>query len=414
MLFSLQPHSALRESLYRRYFLASCLGALASWISRFSLGWMAWDLTHSVFWVGVASAGMLLPTILLSPIFGVFSDRLNPRNGLLVTTLGQGGVVGLVALAMAFGLFSLPILLLASVLIGAVIAAHHPIRLAFIPRLVGREALPSAIGLSATMFNTSRILGPALSGALIANASVVVTLVVATVLYVASASALMRVKLLYRPHTGARKSILAELIEGIRVSAGHQAIRLILLLTIFNGLLGRTLLELLPAISGKLLGGSVSELAWLTASAGAGSIIGGLLIARLRDNEALLFRIAVTGLALAAVSLVPLYMVGKLWLLALLVALISLVTTVTGISSQALAQLTVADELRGRVMSLWTVCSMGSPAIGTFVVGALAEQLGFATTLNGLAALALLALVLVWLPVRRQIRGTGAVNPPVL
>ncbi|WP_345427692.1 MFS transporter [Halioxenophilus aromaticivorans] len=411
MLFSVQSHSALREPLYRRYFLASCLGTLASWMVRFSLGWLAWDLTHTVFWVGVASAGMLLPTFLLSPIFGVLSDRFNPRNGLLVTTLSQGVVAGLVALAMALGMFSLPVLLVASVLVGAVSAAHHPIRLAFIPRIVGRQALPSAIGLSATMFNTSRVLGPALSGALIANASVVFTLLFATGAYLASTIALTRVKLDYQPSTVQHKSILAELLEGIRTSAGRPVIRLILLLTVFNGLLGRTLLELLPALSGKLLGGSASELAWLTAAAGVGSIIGGLIIARLRDNHGLLFRIVIAGLAVAAVSLVPLYMAAQLWLLALLVGVVSLVTTVTGISSQALAQLTVADDMRGRVMSLWTVCSMGSPAIGTFGVGAVADHVGFATTLNAMAALALVALFWVWLPVRRQIRRAQAVNP---
>ena len=413
-MFTLQPHSALREPLYRRYFLASCLGTLASWMARFSLGWLAWDLTHSAFWVGVASAGMLLPVFLLSPIFGVLSDRFNPRNGLLVTTLSQALVAGLVALAMAMGIFSLPVLLVASVLIGAVSSAHHPIRLAFIPRLVGREALPSAIGFSATLFNTSRILGPAISGVLIAKASVVVTLVVATLLYVASALALARVKLIFTPTNDRSTSFLSELAEGVRVSASHPAIRLILLLTVFNGLLGRTLLELLPALSGKLLAGSAGDLAWLTAAAGAGSIVGGLLIARLRDNDALLFRIVVAGLAMATACLIPLYLMTELWLFALLVALISLVTTTTGISSQALAQLKVADDMRGRVMSFWTVCSLGSPAIGTLVVGALAEQVGFATTLNWVVGLALIALVMAWLSVSRRLTAeqNAAAAPP--
>lgn len=403
-MLSLQPHSALREPLYRFYFMASCLGTLASWMVRFSLGWLAWEMTHSVFWVGVTSAGMLLPTFLLSPLFGVLSDRLCPRNGLLVTISSQALVAGLLALAIYLDFLSLVVLIVASVLIGAVSAAHHPLRLAFIPRLVPRQALPSAIGYSATLFNSSRIMGPAFSGVLIAQYSVVLTLLIALALYLGSAGVLTQVTLAKVPANTNRKSILADLLEGIQESARQPAIRLILLLTLFNGLMGRTILELLPALSGKLLAGSVTDLAWLTAAAGVGSIVAGLLVARLRDNDALLLRMVTISLAVSGVSMAILVWATSAWLLALMIALISFLTTVAGISSQALAQLNVADDMRGRVMSLWTVSSMGSPAIGTFVVGVLAELFGFPITLNAMAILALLAIAVIWSPVRQQIR----------
>lgn len=410
---TIQPHSALREPLYRRYFVATCQSTLASWMVRFSLGWLAWDFTESAFWVGVTSAAMLLPTFVLSPIFGVLSDRISPRNGLLFTLTSQALIAGLVALSMGLGGFSLPVLLVAGTAIGAISAAHHPLRLAFIPRLVEREKLPSAIGLSATVFNLSRILGPAFCGVLIAHFSTAVVLVLATFFYVGAALALTRVKLKPLPPKANQASVLAELIEGFAAGINDRTIRLILTLTLINGLVGRTVLELLPAISGKLLAGTAAHLAWLTSAAGLGSIIGGLLVARLRDNDALLLKLVIMSLAAAGAALLLLPVSDQIWVLAAIIGFISLVTTVSGISSQALAQLTVEDHLRGRVMSFWTVLSMGGPAIGSFLVGASAEKIGFPVTLTGVSCLALLVIALLWQPVQRVLAASRALVKPV-
>ena len=80
------PHrSAFRSPQYRRYFPAGVFSTLGSWTLRFLLGWSAWDLTESATWVGVVAGLMLAPALLLSPLFGIVADRINPRNGLLVT-----------------------------------------------------------------------------------------------------------------------------------------------------------------------------------------------------------------------------------------------------------------------------------------------------------------------------------------
>ena len=85
----LSHRSAWGELQYRRFFPASCFATLGSWLIRFLFGWSAWELTHSAFWVGMVAGAMLLPTFLFSPLFGIVSDRINPRNGLVVTVLGR-------------------------------------------------------------------------------------------------------------------------------------------------------------------------------------------------------------------------------------------------------------------------------------------------------------------------------------
>lgn len=404
----LRPHSrsALTEPLFRRYFAAAWQATLGTWINRFLLGWLAWELTESALWVGITGACMLFPAIVLSPLFGVLSDRINPRNGMLVTLLAQSVVAGVAAGAIFADLFSLVWLVGLALAIGGISAAHHPLRLALIPRLVSRQFLPSAIGLSAIVFNISRIIGPALAGPMIAYTSAGVPFVLAAALFFGAFWMLLRVRVEEKAGEGAGTSVLEELMDGFRFAAGHIPIRLILVFTLINGLLGRTVIELLPAISGKLLDGDATLLAVLTAAAGVGSILGGLLLTRQSDDEAAMARRVLLCLASAGLILLPVNWFTSVWLLAPVVAWLSLATTMAGIGSQALAQLVVRDDFRGRVMSLWTMLSMGAPALGGFVMGALADSIGFVPTLVGFAGLVLVSIAGLWKQLPR-IAGTA-------
>lgn len=382
--------SALAQPAYQRYFIASCLSTLGTWISRFLLGWSAWELTHAALWVGITSALMLLPTFVLSPVFGVVSDRVNPRNGMLATLSGLAVLAALAALATAAGWFSLPWLLGLAIAMGAISAAHHPLRLALIPRLVTRDALPSAIGISAIVFNTSRILGPAAAGWLLARTDSVAAFSVSALLSGGAGLALLRVRGIGAGPRNEAGSMAAELRAGLRFAGGHPLIRLALLCTLVNGLLGRTVIELLPAICGKLLDGKATSLAVLTAAAGAGSILGGLLLTRYRSDETALSQMVLYSLFGAALVLMASPLAGELWSLAAGAMSLAMVTTMSGTGTQAMAQLAVPDDYRGRVLSLWTVFSMGAPAVGSFAMGALADLLGFIPVLVGFAVSALL------------------------
>jgi MFS family permease len=381
--------SAFAEPLFRRYFPSSCFSTLGGWMIRFLFGWSAWELTHSAFWVGVVAGAMLFPTFLLSPIFGIVSDRINPRNGLLFTVSLHGVVAGVAGAVYLLGRFDLPWLVVLAAALGAVTAAHTPIRLALIPRLVSREALPSAIGYSAIIFNISRILGPAAGAWLIAHASLPAAYLVALILCAISLAFLFTVRDIGQVERRRPASMLRELGAGFSYVVRHRGIRLVFTFTLINGLLGRTLIELLPALSGQMLQGDSSTLATLTAAAGVGSIIGGFIISRQGGSEERLLALVMASLLLGAVSLLGVRWLQGLPSISALVMLTSMITTMVGTSSQALAQLLVAEEYRGRVLSIWAVLAMGAPAIGTVLMGAMADLLGFPAVLAIFATLAI-------------------------
>jgi predicted MFS family arabinose efflux permease len=153
--------------------------------------------------------------------------------------------------------------------------------------------------------------------------------------------------------------------------------------------MGRTLIELLPAVSGQMLSGDSTTLATLTASAGVGSISGGLIVSRQGGRLSDLYWLSLGGLVAGALTLLSAAVWQTLWQTAVAVGLVSLCTTVIGTGNQALTQLMVEEAYRGRVMSLWTVVAMGTPAIGAVLVGSAADRVGFTTALMATAVLAL-------------------------
>lgn len=386
--------SALSVPVYRRYFLVSCLSTFGGWIIRFLLGWSAWELTHSAFWVGMVAGLMLAPSLIFSPVFGIISDRINPRNGLIVTIALQALTACAGGVASLLGWYSLPFLLCLATLLGAISSAHTPIRLALIPLLVPREALPSAIGFSAIIFNSSRILAPAAAAWLTTQVSLASTFLVAMALLAVALSFLFSVSGLRERPQRESTSLSQQFTAGVAYVRRHSGIRLVFGYTLLNALLGRSVIELLPALSGQLLGGDATTLATLTATAGAGSILGGIIMSRQRSDERRILTLLTCCLAAGAVCLVSVIWLEGLVALSALIMCVSLVTTVVGIGSQILVQLLVVDGYRGRVLSLWTVVSMGAPALGVLVMGGLADRLGFPSVLPGFSLLCIAGVAL--------------------
>ncbi|GGO78082.1 MFS transporter [Marinobacterium nitratireducens] len=388
--------TAFSSSDFNRYFAASAFLTLATWMTRFLIGWITWDLTQSALWVGVASALMLVPTLFLSPFFGVLADRVNARNGMLLVHLSEALLTLATALATRYGYFSLHWLLLLALLLGTLSAAQHPLRLVLLPKLVPRELFPSAIGLASTTYNASRVLGPALAAWLLLVAGIAGAFFVVAALFLAGLPLIRRIRLAPQQRAATQLPVWQALLQGCRMAMQVPLIRVVLLLTMVDGLLGRSIMELLPAISGALIDGDAATLAKLTAVAGLGSILGGVLVSRVRGREERVLRLILMALLGCSVVLLPVLAVRDLTGLGLVIMLLSLAVTVIGTGCQALIQLCIGDEYRGRVLSIWTVVSLGMPALGAFVLGASADVLGFRPVLVCVAFLGMLSVLAIY------------------
>jgi MFS family permease len=265
--------------------------------------------------------------------------------------------------------------------LGLVTSAHSPFRLALLPRLAGREALPSAIGYSAMVFNSGRILGPALGAWLLARHDPRIAWLCAAGMYAMAVSIVLTLQGVVAAPRDTRSGFLSDLREGLLHAHRSHGLRFILGFALLNSLLGRTVLELLPALSGQLLAGDAATLALLTGLAGAGSILAGLLMSRQRSDEQALMRLLLIGLITCALSVLPAPWLSQRWTLGGAILLLSLCATVMGTATQALVQLVVQDRLRGRIMSLWSMLTIGGPSLGALCWGWLADRIGFGSVL---------------------------------
>ena len=369
--------SALSDARFRQYYQVSWFSSLGAWLLRFLLGWSAWDLTHSATWVGITGALMLAPALLLSPWFGILSDRVNPRQCLRLSMLIHSTIalVGAITTWLAwYDRFALAGLATA---LGIATSLHSQMRLAMVPLLVPRAALPSAVGYSTMSFNVARMIGPAIGAALVAQTETAFAWLVSMLLFITSFVGLSRLSVVRDAVPEAPTSYWIQLSDGFRHLIRQADLKLLLLFTALNGVLGRTIIELLPALSGQVLRGGSSELAILVAMAGLGSVLGGLLVSRQSANLARLLGLVYGAIALACLTLMSLQWVAGVVAMGCWVSCLSTMTTVAGTGCQTLIQLTVNPRFRGRVLSVWTMMAMGVPAMGAAVVGASVYGFGF-------------------------------------
>jgi len=395
--------AAWQSSAFRRYFPAAVCSTLGASMQTFLWAWNAWDLTHSASWVGTVVALMLAPAILLSLPFGILSDRVNPRYGLVTSTALYGGVAMVAGLTIVFDQFELPVLLVLATTHGAINAGHGPMRLALVPLLVDREALPHAVGLSAMTFHSARILGPAVAAWLLAQTDQVAVFGLSALCFITASMILASLQGVGVRPPRERQPFFQQLRTGLQYAVGHELLRNVFWLTALNGILGRTVIELLPALSGERLAGGSSELASLVAIAAAGSILGGLITSRQSTGIARLLVLAGVSLLVAASAQLALHWADQLASLALLCFFVSGVTTIAGTACQTIIQLSVQETFRGRVMSLWMLTIMGAPALSALAVGHLADRVGFVPVLLITGVLGLLLTAVFYRRARRAL-----------
>jgi len=283
-------------------------------------------------------------------------------------------------------------------------AWSHPARQALVPSLVPLEDLPAAVAMNSVFFNTARFIGPALAGVIIAKWGIGYAFVFNTVSFFIFFIALSSIRVPY-PDAMTRKhqSLFGQLNEGFRHIIGHPGIGPILLLLLAGALLARPVTDLLPGFSGAVFDSGATGLAWMTSAMGFGSMFGAFAIAQ-RGHVSGLARVAVLNTLVMALALFAFAFAPTIWVALLVLPVVSYAMTVTGISCQSLIQNAVDGNLRGRVMSIYSLIFHTGPAAGALIIGTLSENINWHWPLACSAALCLMA----WLWGRKKQKAMAA------
>lgn len=359
-----------------RFLLSQLFSAHGIWMLRVCFGWVAWETTHSAFWVGAVSSVTMLPSLFLTPVFGVLADRIRLRVAMSLVMSVMAVLSAILSILAFSGSLGLLALIAMATVFGVATAFHHSFRLTVPARIDVETPLHNIIGMSAIVFNISGIVGPAIAGFALAVASEAVVFGLASLFYIAYLLLFRTLEFKPRADPPPFPGFFSEFSSGMRVALKMPEFLVAAASVFATGLIGRALIAQLPSITGKLLDGNADVYASLVATAAAGAIVAGFVLARVQGTTGSirrnLYRAAVLAMIICgACSAFENFM--SFWVA---VASLGFLLTVVGANSQSLLQLAVADKFRGRVMSFWSMAVNGGSAIGVLALGAAGDAFG--------------------------------------
>ena len=380
---------ALRHRNLRLFFVGQGISLVGTWMQQVAMSWLVYRLTDSALLLGVIGFSSQFPSLVMAPFAGALADRWSRYRMVVVTqTLAMLQAVVLALLVMT-NLIEVWHLIGLALVVGTINGVDIPARQALLVKLVEGQDLPNAIALNSSMFNAARLVGPALGGVLIGiwGEGLVFGLNAASYVAVLGALAMIR---LPRGRGARAGNVLDQIRAGFRYSFGFPPIRDLLLVLAGLSLVGIPYVVLFPVFARDILGGDATTLGILTGSSGAGALIGALYLAS-RDTIRGLGRLIARSASLFGATLIVFGLSTNLLLSCAMLVLGGAGLMLATASVNTVLQTLVGEEMRGRVMSLYTMAFMGMMPIGSLIGGALASRIGAPATvaLGGLGCLVL-------------------------
>ena len=391
----LSTFAALRARNYCLYWVGLVFYVLGHRAEYVTFAWITWEVTHDPLSLGYLGLAQGVPLVVFQLFGGVLADRTN-RLRLLIGTQ----VLTALTLTVAFGLTVLglarvEILLMLAALSNTFRAFDEPSRLSLIPQLIDRERLPNAIALGSIPWQAGRMIGPSITGVLIAAFGGAVGFGLAAVASYAALVLYSRLRPAGSAPAGDGQRLLRQLVEGLSFVGGNFVFTSLIGLALFNSLFALSYITLLPIYADWYFHAGSTGYGLLQAAHGSGALLGTLTVATIahrirRPGTALLTAATCLGLLLMAFSQAP-------WMELALPALVLVGFSNTFYLTQVstILQQAVPDQLRGRVMSLYSLCWNLLP-LGGLLAGVLAAAVDarFAVLVGGamVAANALLLL----------------------
>ncbi len=372
------PHTGMFRSLrirnYRLYAAGQLVSLTGTWMQRVAQDWLVLELTNSGTALGIVTALQFGPAVLVGMWGGVLADRLDKRRLLLVTQSGLALVALLLGLLEIGGVVQYWHVLVLATVLGVISAIDMPTRQSFVIEMVGRDELTNAVAINSTIFNSGRILGPAVAGILISAVGTGWAFVgnAASSLAVLAGLVMMRPAELF-PSPPVRRAR-GQLREGLRYVRARRDLVLTMVLIFMFGTFGLNFAITCALMAKQVFHRGAFGYGLLSTSLAVGAFCGAVFATRRTKRPSSMFLLgmaAVFSVAEITAGLMPDFLWTAIVLVPTGLAMLSVTT-----AANAHVQLGVSPTMRGRVMSLYLVCFMGGTPLGAPIIGWLAGTAG--------------------------------------
>ena len=372
---SSNPWSVLRHRNYRLFFYGQSISVIGTWMTRVATAWLVYRLTKSPLLLGTVTFAGQIPTFLVSPIAGVWVDRLN-RHQVLIWTQVISAVQSFLLASFTFtGQINIPWIIALNVLQGVINAFDIPARQSFVVQMVeDRADLGKGIAINSSMATTARLIGPSIAGLLIAATGEGWCFFLDGVSYIAVIASLLAMRITKPQAPVKQSSTFAALREGWEYVSGFLPIRTILTLFSLNSLMGYPFVVLMPIFAVQVLHGGPHTLGFLMGGVGLGALTAALSLASRESVRGLLTNLPVWASVFGA-GLIVFGLSHTFWLSFVAVYFAGLGMMSGMASSNTILQTLVSEDKRGRVMSYYTMGFVGMTPFGALLAGTVAHMI---------------------------------------
>jgi MFS family permease len=365
--------SSLRIRNFRLYMAGLTVSVAGNWMQNVAVGWLVLQLTRSGTVLGVVTAARYAPLLLLGAWGGLVADRHDKRLLLRLAASIQlvvAAVLGVLTMTHVIDVWSLTTLILVA---GVVDVVDTPSRQAFMNNIVGRDRIGNAIALNSVLVNGARVVGPGIAGFVISTVGVGPCFLLNAASFGATWLGLQLMRRDELIPTAVEVPAKRQIRAGLRYVLSTPDLRTPLLLVAVAGAFAWEFPVSIPLFTSDTFQGGASEFGWALSAISAGSIAGGLLAARRRvvSQRSVAASALLWGIAILAASFAPSLAVAYG-----LLAVVGSGAVTFNAMSKTFLQITSRDQMRGRVMALWSIGWQGTTVLGAPVVGVLGQTFG--------------------------------------
>ena len=337
--------------------------------------WLVYRLTGSVTLLGLIGFAGQFPIFLLAAFGGAVADKYSRQKILIATQTAAMATASVLAFLTLTNLIEVWHLFVLAAISGVINAFDIPARQSFVADMVSRDDLLNAVALNSSVFNSARIIGPAIAGILVAAVGEGWCFFGNAVSYIAVLAGLLAMQIAPKIASLSKTSAAEKIKEGFVFVAQTKPIRSLMLLLGLVSLMGMPYAVLMPIFAEEILQGGVRGLGILMGASGFGALIAALTLATRKNLKGLGRWVAVSSGVFGA-FLILFSLSRTFWLSVFLLVPIGFSMMLQMASSNTLVQAMVPDELRGRVMAVYSMMFMGMAPIGALFAGTIANYLG--------------------------------------
>ena len=383
--FNQNTFSSLKIRNYRLYFWGQSISLSGTWMQTIGQAWLVLKLTNSGTALGLVTALQFLPVLIFGAMGGVLADRLSKRKILYFTQATAALLAFILGFLVVSGTIKLWMLYILAWMLGMVNAIDNPTRRTFVMEMVGSKQLSNAVTLFSTAFNLSRIVGPAIAGAVIAAFGLAPCFFINAVSYIAVLVSLFLMSSEELHPVEPVKRVKGQLREGLKYVNNMPLLKNLLVMITIVGTLTFEFQVNLPIFAKYTFKTNADGYALLNTAMGIGAVIGGILIAgrkRIKPKDLILTSF-IFGITIILTAITPTIHFAILMIIIVGIFLIQFTSY-----GETMLQLESAPNMRSRVMSLWSIAFLGSTPIGGLIIGWIGEHASprCGLTVSGLAS----------------------------